>query len=521
MEQEKSCRQPSRLRNICEKYPWAILALYAFAVMLFCTRSSPLYIINGWPDANAYFTMGRGVLHGMVPYRDLFDHKGPLTYLFFAVGALFTQSSFFGVYLVQSLMLGITLCFAYKMLLLFSENKPVCMLLAMSLGMFLLQGSCYVDGGGSPDEFSVTFEMVSIYYFTRYFRSGESAHNPRIMFLHGVTAACVLMMKLNLVLLWLGFGAMVFLKLLVEKQFANFFKNMLFLLMGVAAVCLPYVFYALATDSLDDFIEAYFSYNLMYSDVKLSLLQKAVGTFKAICKFGIINFSIFVMSAAGIIRFLFKKNCPGGIYWKLGALFSYGLCLISIYLSKETPPYVFLPSTVFAVFGLASVAELTEKFFAKPRKPAGMPQSLFAALLVFAVTVSANGYISASRLLPAGRVQPPQRQFAEIMHERRENPTMMMYRTMDDGFYTASGIMPVNRFYYKPSGVPYEQFPYVRDEQDELLKAKKVDFVVCRTDAPENTYVKNEFLNENYELIAVSEKNLQFPIYYLLFEVKS
>lgn len=521
MEQEKGRRKLCPAGKIFEKHPWAILLLYGFAVMLFCTRSSPLYIINGWPDANAYFTMGRGVLNGLVPYRDLFDHKGPLTYLFFAIGGLFGQNSFFGVYLVQSLMLGVTLCFAYKMLLLFSENKPICMLLAMLLGAFLLQGSCYVDGGGSPDEFSVTFEMVSIYYFTRYFRSGESAHSPWVMFLHGAMAACVLMMKFNLTLLWLGFGAMVFLKLLLEKQFANLFKNLLFLIMGVAAVCLPYVLYALLTGSLDDFIEAYFTYNLMYSGAKLSLLEKATAVIKAVCKYNIINFSIFVMSAAGIIRFLFQRKCPGGIYWKLGALLSYGFSLLSVYFSKETPLYVFLPCTVFAVFGLAAAAEITNGLFAKPEKRLTAGSALFAALLVLAVTVSANGYIVDSRLLPSGRVEPPQRQFAQIMHERRENPTMMMYHSMDDGFYTAADILPVNRFYYKPSGVPYEQFPYVRDEQDEVLKEKKADFIICRTDSPENTYVKNEFLNANYELIAVSGRDVQFPIYYLLFEVKN
>lgn len=40
-------------------YLYALLIGYACLLMFFCTKSSPLYIINDWYDANAYFTMGK------------------------------------------------------------------------------------------------------------------------------------------------------------------------------------------------------------------------------------------------------------------------------------------------------------------------------------------------------------------------------------------------------------------------------------------------------------------------------
>ena len=42
-------------------YLYALLIGYACLLMFFCTKSSPLYIINDWYDANAYFTMGKGI----------------------------------------------------------------------------------------------------------------------------------------------------------------------------------------------------------------------------------------------------------------------------------------------------------------------------------------------------------------------------------------------------------------------------------------------------------------------------
>ena len=84
-------------------YLYALLIGYACLLMFFCTKSSPLYIINDWYDANAYFTMGKGMMNGAVPYRDLFDHKGPLLYLLYGIGYLIDSTGFFGIFLILSL----------------------------------------------------------------------------------------------------------------------------------------------------------------------------------------------------------------------------------------------------------------------------------------------------------------------------------------------------------------------------------------------------------------------------------
>lgn len=49
----------------------------AFAGLMICSRSSFLYPYNDWNDANSYFTMGKGMMNGLVIYRDLYDQKGP------------------------------------------------------------------------------------------------------------------------------------------------------------------------------------------------------------------------------------------------------------------------------------------------------------------------------------------------------------------------------------------------------------------------------------------------------------
>ncbi|MBI5105929.1 MAG: hypothetical protein HZB46_13295 [Solirubrobacterales bacterium] len=50
-------------------------------------------------DPSVYLTISDGLLHGAAPYRDIFDHKGPLTYL------LFVPVAPFGSYLLVHLLL--------------------------------------------------------------------------------------------------------------------------------------------------------------------------------------------------------------------------------------------------------------------------------------------------------------------------------------------------------------------------------------------------------------------------------
>ena len=90
------------------------LLLFSAAVLLVCSGTSPLYRGHDWTDANTYLTMGRSLLQGVVPYRDLFDHKGPLLYGIYALGALLHPQGFYGIFLLQVLSLAATLYALYQ-----------------------------------------------------------------------------------------------------------------------------------------------------------------------------------------------------------------------------------------------------------------------------------------------------------------------------------------------------------------------------------------------------------------------
>ena len=78
---------------------------FAFAILYICTASSPRYATNPWNDANAFLTVGKAMANGLTVYKDIFEQKGPLLYLIHALACFISDTSFTGVYVMQSLSL--------------------------------------------------------------------------------------------------------------------------------------------------------------------------------------------------------------------------------------------------------------------------------------------------------------------------------------------------------------------------------------------------------------------------------
>ena len=81
--------------------------------------------MNDWVDVNCFFTMGRGILDGLVPYRDLYEQKGPVLYFVYAIIALFSRDSFFGVYLLEVITFALFLYFSGKLAQLYLGSSRV------------------------------------------------------------------------------------------------------------------------------------------------------------------------------------------------------------------------------------------------------------------------------------------------------------------------------------------------------------------------------------------------------------
>ncbi|MDO4573418.1 MAG: hypothetical protein Q4C13_08615, partial [Clostridia bacterium] len=184
------------LYQACNKRPaaaWAFCLACAALIMALCTKSSFLYPLNDWEDANILFTLGRGMMAGRVPFKDLYDQKGPLAYLLYGLASLISSRSFLGLYILETLCFSGFLYFSYRTLALYEErNALFCMPL---LGALVASAMSFAHGG-SVEELSLPALAFSLYDLLRHWRREWPAPMPLWRLLvHGLLAGCLLWMK--------------------------------------------------------------------------------------------------------------------------------------------------------------------------------------------------------------------------------------------------------------------------------------------------------------------------------------
>ena len=118
----------------------AACAALAALMLLFASQCSPLYPINLWDDANCLLTVGRVMRRGGVLYRDIYEQKGPLLYLIHALAACISDTSFWGVYVLEIPALTAALYAAYRLLRLRTGA-------GFALGAAAVWGALTVTGG--------------------------------------------------------------------------------------------------------------------------------------------------------------------------------------------------------------------------------------------------------------------------------------------------------------------------------------------------------------------------------------
>ena len=108
------------LKNKCIVF--FMLFVVSLIILLVCSKNSPLYSFNDWVDAHAFFTMGKGIFNGKIPYKDLFEQKGPLLYLIYGIGYLISHDTFIGIFILECVSYTIFSYFLYLISKNYLEN---------------------------------------------------------------------------------------------------------------------------------------------------------------------------------------------------------------------------------------------------------------------------------------------------------------------------------------------------------------------------------------------------------------
>lgn len=209
------------------------------------------YIGHAWSD-------------GVIPYRDLFDHKGPLLFLFHAIGATIYRG-IPGIFMVTAINLTavfyLILCIS-RIILKNTSNKIHYLVVFAAQIYFLLMR----EVAALSEELSLLFIFIPLYLLVKFIDKGTDIENHplKYSFIYGACFAAIAMIRINNAPLNVGIVVGFIILLIQNKIYKALFKNALFCLLGFCSVIIPFVLYFQYHDALYEMIYATFIINLKY-----------------------------------------------------------------------------------------------------------------------------------------------------------------------------------------------------------------------------------------------------------------
>ena len=451
-----------------------IICLFmAVAVITVCNMCSPLYPTNPWVSPACYHTVGKSLWSGMMPYRDLYEHKGPLMYALHSIATLISYRSFFGMYLLLIPFAFFFFYYSRKTIRLFTNQSLEPWFPVICVGAYTIKA---YHTGDSAEEMAFPFMAYSIYVAFRYLKNDKSFSTSTGVAI-GVCVSVILWTKFNLLFFYVPWFLFLMVDMLQKNRLRHFFCMLKNVFWGFLAVTFPIVVFYAATGALASMIDVYFldnlsSYLLMrpLDEVNNENTSYLLNLFGNISGHAIHNMPLFVMLILGLFAFYkTDKRC----FFLLALLELAVFILVFVkYVVFVYYPFLLAVFIPFGILPFCNIQFRTKKACSLRNK-------------VFVVTLSAAGFA----LILCGtnnlnymflpKDEYVQFRFAKtIMKE--ENPTLMNYHCQDQGVFAVTGILPINRFYCDFNN----DIPGKYEDQERVVKQRLVDFLISNDNCP-------------------------------------
>ena len=464
--------------------------------------------------------MGKGMLKGFVPYRDLFEQKGPLLYLIHALAYLVDRTGFLGVFVFEVASLSMSLWIADKIVRLFISNQFNGFILPIFTCLTLVSSN--FESGDSAEEFCLPLILGLMYLMCRHFlKNPLGTLTDRQALAVGSLGGCVLMIKYTMLGFWIGFALVLTAGCVQRRQVRELLRTVLFVLAGVALSVLPWLVYFVLNRALGSFFETYFLTNIRFYAQAMSLLDRIRLIGKAVGSGFGNNVVAGMITLFGIGVFAFGRRHFPTRHGRLVLPVCAAVQILATYYSGRNYSYYYLTFFPFLLFGLIAIVGVIQA-----RKTIRLPIREKVALTVCLLLILTVVTISTSPNIPLinkSREDYPQFAFAEIINSV-PGATVLNYGFLDGGFYTAADVTPAFRFFML-NNIDYQNMPEMLDEQKRYILDREATFVIFRMNMDESpSGLQIPGLHEHYKLAALGSfpyRGTGLVFKYALFKLKT
>lgn len=283
--------------NSVENLTAAFISLALSVIYLFDCPLQPW--INGSTgiDSSVFLTVAMMMEKGYMPYRDSFDHKGPFLYILNYLGN--KLSYYNGTWFIEVVFLAITFFILYKIARLLAGRAASVITVLISISLLFT----YLGSGNYSEEYAMPFIAAAVYIFMDYLLN-ERLTAPRVA-LSGTAFGLVLMLRANMIAVWIVFCLYIFVKLIIAGKYKTLFAVIAEFLFGTLLAILPMLVWLSARGALADFWEDYILFNTLYSSEGGGRAVMAA-KWEAFIKFT--NSTVFLLSFFSILYHSFDKE---------------------------------------------------------------------------------------------------------------------------------------------------------------------------------------------------------------------
>ena len=465
--------------------------LVAFITLLITSKNSFIYVFNDWVDANSFFTVGKSIFNGLVPYKDIFEHKGPLLYFIYGIGYLMSHKTFHGVFILEVISLTIFLYYIHKVFSLYFDKKYSLVLLpALSMMMSI---SIFFFHGGSCEEFCLPFIGVSLYYYIKHFKS-EKLSNKEIL-INGLMAGIVLMTKYTLLGFWIAFGLFICISYLKNKEFKKIFIFCGLFLLGMIIPFILVLIYFLINKGVKEFINVYFIFNITAygSSEHYGIVRKVYKILKYIYSLLMEVKPLGVLLILPFILAFFTKEKDR--IFRLSLVCMPYITFFFIAFGLKT--YIYYHLTVY-LLSIILIEIFVSKLFKKYIDKIINKKYFIILLIIYLLGILflTYRYANYKEYITMKKEDLVQYKYASYI-KKTKNPTLLNMGFLDIGVYTLAEIVPNTRF-FMVHNISYDKFKDNLDEMEKYVRNREIKFIVYSTLYGEEP---PEYIYDNYELV--------------------
>lgn len=493
------------------KYETIIMYLFclliSFIALLFTSKNSFLYQLNNWMDANAFFTVGKSMMNGVVPYKDIFEQKGLFLYFIYGIGYLISHKTFYGVFIIEVLFFSVFLFYVFKLVKMLL-NKNYGYFIIPLIAILITTCKAFVHGG-SAEEFCLTFFSIVLYEFFKYYKNNGLTNKEFLIC--GLCAGFVLMTKYTMLGFFMSFMLSIIVSNLYRKNIKNCIIYSTYFLLGMLIPFIISLIYLAYNGAINSFFEVYFYTNMTAYTKDTSNLFVTImkGIFGLLISNGAILFLLIILLPYFVSKLKIKSEN------KVGLIVMLILTTFFIFYGLVFYSYYILPIFIFSIVSIISLFEILIKKIDKIKFKK-------VITIVFILLTPLLCYSLANYRSDIGKSESDfiQYEYAKIINEEKE-PTLVNMGYLDMGLFTTSGIVP-STYFFEQQNFSYEKFPDNIDAFHEYIALEKTTFILFST-REDLDFIKSEYgrIFDNYELIRDDTQSVEGNTYNMfLFKVK-